>query len=43
MMATISVEHSGKVMSCDFSRDEKHIVSAGFDRTIKLWAHKDEF
>ena len=36
--------HLGKVMSCDFSPlDEKHIVSGGFDRTIKLWAHKEEF
>jgi U4/U6 small nuclear ribonucleoprotein PRP4 len=36
--------HLGKVMACDFSpRDEKHVVSVGFDRTLKLWAHKDEF
>jgi WD40 repeat protein len=43
MVVTYTAEHSGKVMSCDFSRDEKHIVSVGFDRTIKLWTHKDEF
>jgi U4/U6 small nuclear ribonucleoprotein PRP4 len=35
--------HEGKVMSCDFSPDEKHIVSAGFDKTIKMWSHKDEY
>ena len=36
--------HLGKVMACDFSPlDEKHVVSVGFDRTLKLWAHKDEF
>ena len=36
--------HDGKVMSADFSPiDEKHIVSVGYDRTVKLWAHKDEF
>ena len=36
--------HLGKVMACDFSpKDEKHVVSVGFDRTLKLWAHKDEF
>lgn len=30
--------HSGKVMECDFlGSSEKKIVSAGFDRTIKIW------
>ncbi|KAE9049036.1 U4/U6 small nuclear ribonucleoprotein [Phytophthora rubi] len=35
--------HDGKVMSADFAPDEKHIVSCGFDRTFKLWAHENEF
>lgn len=36
--------HLGKVMSCDISPvDERHVLSAGFDRTIKLFAHRDEF
>eukprot|EP01034_Spumella_vulgaris_P029968 gene29968-37108_t len=36
--------HSGKVMSADFHPvNEKYVVSAGYDRTVKLWAHKDEF
>ncbi|OWZ24307.1 hypothetical protein PHMEG_000669 [Phytophthora megakarya] len=34
--------HDGKVMSADFAPDEKHIVSCGFDRTFKLWAHENE-
>jgi len=30
--------HSGKVMECDFlGNDERKIVSAGFDRTVKIW------
>ena len=36
--------HLGKVMGCDVSsKDERHIVSVGFDRTVKIYAHKDEF
>ncbi|CAH0488065.1 unnamed protein product [Peronospora farinosa] len=35
--------HDGKVMSADFGPDEKHVVSCGFDRTFKLWAHENEF
>lgn len=35
--------HDGKVMGADFAPDEKHIVSCGFDRTFKLWAHESEF
>ena len=35
--------HIGKVMSADFSPDEKHILSVGFDRTIKYWTHRDEY
>ncbi|ETL92067.1 hypothetical protein L917_09532, partial [Phytophthora nicotianae] len=35
--------HDGKVMSADFAPDEKHIVTCGFDRTFKLWAHENEF
>lgn len=35
--------HDGKVMAADFARDEKHIVSCGFDRTFKFWAHEQEF
>ncbi|KAI9913205.1 hypothetical protein PsorP6_005279 [Peronosclerospora sorghi] len=33
----------GKVMSANFAPDEKHIVSCGFDRTFKIWAHENEF
>jgi U4/U6 small nuclear ribonucleoprotein PRP4 len=35
--------HTDKVMACDIAPNEKYIVSAGYDRTIKRWAHKDEF
>ena len=36
--------HLGKVMGCDISpKDERHILSVGFDRTVKIYAHKDEF
>lgn len=35
--------HDGKVMAADFARDEKHVVSCGFDRTFKFWAHEQEF
>jgi U4/U6 small nuclear ribonucleoprotein PRP4 len=35
--------HTGKVMACDFAPDQKHAISVGYDRTVKLWAHKDEF
>ncbi|TDH67606.1 hypothetical protein CCR75_000082 [Bremia lactucae] len=42
LMATLR-GHDGKVMSADFAPDEKHIVSCGFDRTFKLWAHENEF
>ena len=30
--------HDGKVMGVDISPDEKHIATASFDRTFKLWA-----
>lgn len=42
LMATLK-GHDGKVMGADFSPDEKHIVSCGFDRTFKSWAHEREF
>ncbi|KAG7393212.1 U4/U6 small nuclear ribonucleoprotein Prp4 [Phytophthora pseudosyringae] len=42
LMATLR-GHDGKVMSADFAPDEKHVVSCGFDRTFKLWAHENEF
>lgn len=29
--------HSDKVMSCDISGDGNHIVSSGWDRSVKLW------
>lgn len=35
--------NAGKIMSCDISSDEKHIISVSYDRSIKLWAHKSEF
>eukprot|EP00644_Phytophthora_capsici_P013711 jgi/Phyca11/117381/e_gw1.33.31.1 len=35
--------HDGKIMSADFAPDEKHVVSCGFDRTFKMWAHENEF
>ncbi|TMW62982.1 hypothetical protein Poli38472_005600 [Pythium oligandrum] len=35
--------HDGKVMGADFAPDEKHVVSCGFDRTFKFWAHESEF
>lgn len=35
--------HTGRVMACDISVDERHFASAGYDRTVKLWAHKNEF
>lgn len=42
LMATLK-GHDGKVMSADFAPDEKHVVSCGFDRTFKFWAHEREF
>jgi U4/U6 small nuclear ribonucleoprotein PRP4 len=34
--------HSGKIMECDFiGESERKIVSAGFDRTIKIWSDKE--
>ncbi|GMF25119.1 unnamed protein product [Phytophthora fragariaefolia] len=42
LMATLR-GHDGKVMSADFAPDERHVVSCGFDRTFKLWAHENEF
>lgn len=27
----------------DIAPDEKHIVTASYDKTWKYWAHKDEF
>ncbi|GLD95239.1 hypothetical protein PINS_up003883 [Pythium insidiosum] len=35
--------HDGKVMGADFAPDERHVVSCGFDRTFKFWAHESEF
>ncbi len=32
--------HEGKVMGADISRDGDVLVTAGYDRTIKLW-HTD--
>ncbi|RLN87006.1 hypothetical protein BBJ28_00004838 [Nothophytophthora sp. Chile5] len=42
LMATLR-GHDGKVLAADFAPDEKHVVSCGFDRTFKLWAHESEF
>lgn len=42
LMATLK-GHDGKVMSADFAPDERHVVSCGFDRTFKFWAHEREF
>lgn len=42
LLATLK-GHDGKVMSADFAPDETHIVSCGFDRTFKFWAHEREF
>uniref|UniRef100_K3WUN3 Pre-mRNA processing factor 4 (PRP4)-like domain-containing protein n=1 Tax=Globisporangium ultimum (strain ATCC 200006 / CBS 805.95 / DAOM BR144) TaxID=431595 RepID=K3WUN3_GLOUD len=42
LLATLK-GHDGKVMGADFAPDEKHIVSCGFDRTFKSWAHEREF
>ena len=40
----ISNNNAGKIMSCDINPiDEKHIVSVSYDRSIKVWAHKDEY
>lgn len=33
----------GKVMSADLSADERYVVSAYYDRTVKLWAHMSEY
>ena len=35
--------HEGKISSCDFAPDEKRVVTCAFDRTLKVWAHEDEF
>jgi len=37
------VGHEGKVLGVDIARDEKHFVSASYDRTWKLWAVEEEF
>ncbi|DBA03520.1 TPA: hypothetical protein N0F65_011421 [Lagenidium giganteum] len=42
LMATLK-GHDGHVMSADFHPDERHVVSSGFDRTFKQWAHESEF
>lgn len=42
LVATLA-GHDGKVMAADFAPDERHLVSCGFDRTFKLWAHESEF
>lgn len=42
LLATLA-GHDGKVMAADFAPDEQHLVSCGFDRTFKLWAHESEF
>lgn len=35
--------HEGYVTGVDISRDEKHFVTASYDRTWKHWAHESEF
>ena len=35
--------HEGKVMGVGIAPDSKHLLSVGFDRTFKLWAHENEF
>ncbi|CAM9222299.1 unnamed protein product [Phaeothamnion confervicola] len=30
--------HEGKVTACDFSPDERRVLTCGFDRTVKVWA-----
>jgi len=35
--------HEGHIMGADISADEKHFVTASYDRTWKQWAHEDEF
>lgn len=36
--------HGSKVMSCDISPvDERHIVSVSYDRSIRMWAHINEY
>lgn len=34
--------HDGQVMAADFAPDERHLISSGFDRTFKFWAHEQE-
>ena len=35
--------HEGKVMDMDVAMDEKHLLTCGYDRTWKTWAHEMEF
>ncbi|CAM9214705.1 unnamed protein product [Choristocarpus tenellus] len=35
--------HEGKVTGCGISPDERRVVTCSFDRTVKVWAHQDEF
>lgn len=35
--------HDNKITSFDIFPDERHMVSCSFDRTIKWWAHENEF
>ena len=39
----VIIIHQGKVLGVDIARDEKHFVSASYDRTWKLWAVEEEF
>lgn len=35
--------HEGRVSACDWTPDCTRIVTCSFDRTVKVWAHEDEF
>jgi U4/U6 small nuclear ribonucleoprotein PRP4 len=35
--------HEDKIMGFDISRDEKHFLTCGFDRTFKTWSNVSEF
>jgi U4/U6 small nuclear ribonucleoprotein PRP4 len=42
LLTTLS-GHEGRVVSCDYAPDERRVVTCASDRTIKVWAHEDEF